>query len=57
MAWCPVCERPVVIDPVLLSDGRLVHAECVAKLAAEDSRPRSGSRIRVARPKKETGSS
>jgi hypothetical protein len=40
---CPICKRPVVIDPVMLANGEIVHAEC------EASRPsaveRSGVRV------------
>lgn len=28
MADCPVCKKPVIIDPRVLSDGQIVHASC-----------------------------
>jgi hypothetical protein len=42
MSGCAICRRPVVVDPVTLSDGRLVHAACKQHLTHEIPRPRSG---------------
>jgi len=61
MSDCPVCKKSVVIDPEVLPDGRIVHGSCKqrwldAQVADGPLRqPKSGSRIRVALPKKETG--
>jgi hypothetical protein len=60
MSRCVVCDRPVVVEPLLLSDGRLIHAACEERLYDVTQRPggahpKSGSRIRAARAKKQTG--
>jgi hypothetical protein len=54
MSECAICQKPVVKDPLVLRDGRLVHAACVPKDAAaraEERQPSSGIRPRVEVPK------
>jgi hypothetical protein len=54
MSECAICQKPVVKGPVVLSDGRLVHAACVpneTEARREERQPTSGLRVRVEVPK------
>jgi hypothetical protein len=57
VAVCIVCQNPVVVDPVALSDGRIIHRACQTELSqgASRGRPKSASKIRAGRRKRETG--
>ncbi|HXX68410.1 MAG TPA: hypothetical protein VEK07_14570 [Polyangiaceae bacterium] len=60
MSACALCRKPVVIDPDLLPDGRIVHASCKnrptdAEHELAGKQPKSGSRIRVGRRQKQAG--
>ena len=61
MSGCAYCRNPVVVEPDVLPDGRLMHPACrvfLENVARPRSEPKSGSRMRVAapaRPKKRAG--
>jgi hypothetical protein len=57
VAVCIVCQNPVVVDPVALTDGRIIHRACQEELSQGPARrhPRSGSKIRAGRKKRVTG--
>jgi hypothetical protein len=65
MSSCALCQKPVVVSPDVLSDGRLVHADCkrqrtlgsfgAPRQNGNDEHPKSGTRIRAAKPVRRTG--